>query len=179
MNCPNCDKNINEKSAFCPYCGFNLKQQASSPDVAVDNARKTELAVFDNQNSQFHRRFGWLMFLVALIILGVSLAIYYGLRPKYYDITYNLNYGSQNILDYHNVNEYLGYNHKSYDYRYAGYEVLDLPYPRRSGYVFLGWYTSPDCEKETLFNEHKYQDTRADKDLVLYARWESRSGYYY
>lgn len=163
MKCPNCDNNINEKSAFCPYCGFNLKQQARSPVVTVNNAHKTELAAFDNQNRQFHRRFGWLMFLVALIILGVSLAIYYGLRPHYYDITYNLNYGNQ----------------KSYDYRYAGYEVLDLPYPRRSGYVFLGWYTSPDCEKETLFNEHKYQDTRADKDLVLYARWESRSGYYY
>lgn len=107
MNCPNCDKNINEKSAFCPYCGFNLKQQANSPDVAVDNARKTELAVFDNQNSQFHRRFGWLMFFVAIAILGISLAIYYGLRPHYYDITYYLNCyeyeGDYDILDYHSL----------------------------------------------------------------------------
>ena len=174
MNCPNCDNDINEKSAFCPYCGVNLKQHASSPDVAVDNARKTELAVFDNQNRQFHRRFGWLMFLLALIILGVSLAIYYGLRPHYYDITYYLNYyeGDQDTLDYYNDDEYLGYNHKRYDDQYCGYEVIYFPYPRRSGYVFLGWYTSPDCAKETLFNEHEYQDKRADKDLVLYARWE-------
>lgn len=179
MKCPNCDKNINEKNAFCPYCGFNLKQQASSPVVTVDNAHKTELAVFDKQNRQFHRRFGWLMFFVAIAILGISLAIYYSLCPHYYYITYYLNYGHNDTLDYHNADEYLGYNQQSYDDMYKGFEVLDLPYPRRSCYVFLGWYTSPTCEKETLFNEHEYQDKRADKDLVLYARWEWRSGYYY
>ena len=170
MKCPNCDKNINETSAFCPYCGLNLNQQAASSDVASENANKTELAAFEKQNRQFHRRFGWRMFLVALIILGVSLAIYYGLRPHYYDITYYLD--ESTILDYQNDDRYLDYNHRSYDNWYTGFEIIDLPYPRITGYVFLGWYTSPDCEKETLFNEHEYQDKRADKDLVLYAKWE-------
>ena len=69
-----------------------------------------------------------------------------------YSITYNTN-GGENA----SINP-ISYNIET--------EIIKLKNPRRSGYIFLGWYKTPD------FTDNKIETISCGtSDLILYAKW--------
>ena len=69
-----------------------------------------------------------------------------------YSITYNTN-GGENA----SINP-ISYNIET--------EIIKLKNPRRSGYIFLGWYKTPD------FTDNKVETISCGtSDLILYAKW--------
>ena len=74
-------------------------------------------------------------------------------------VTYNYNYGT---------------TPSTTTYTVSGTSKLSYPsMPSRSGYIFTGWYTEPECKNFYNFSGHIYSD------MTLYAGWmETKTGYY-
>ena len=50
----------------------------------------------------------------------------------------------------------------------AGEKVTAIEEPKKDGYTFTGWYTSPNCEEDELYNF----DSAVTSNLTLYAGFE-------
>ena len=46
--------------------------------------------------------------------------------------------------------------------------IVNLPNPNRENYIFEGWYTTEDFQKDTLVKNN----IKLEKDITLYAKWD-------
>ncbi len=64
-----------------------------------------------------------------------------------------------------------GVNHPDTDPPLTGTDTIAVPDdPTRTGYVFSGWYTDPDCTDGNEF-DFSANDGTVDEDTTIYAKW--------
>lgn len=79
-----------------------------------------------------------------------------------------LNYGQYTITYVLNG----GKNNSSNPSTYLTTETIELKKPTRSGYTFVGWFTSPQFEENTQLTQI---DAGAAGNITLYAKWSQNS----
>lgn len=94
--------------------------------------------------------------LVGLLVLGLSVPQQAEAKDASYKIVYKLNGGKLT---------------GSYPKTYVHGKAVKLPTPKRTGYVFIGWYTS---KKFACANAVDKISKKAMGKRVLYARWKKR-----
>ena len=153
--CPNCGALVSDDDAFCITCGTNLKESITveqSDDNSEYNENNWDNETEKNYNKK--RKIIGITSAVALLLVAVIISIVVFRKPgTEHTITFDSMGGSEcaSIVT-------------------KGKEVLSLPIPQRSGYIFEGWYTQKNAKGSQLFSTD-YQSSLLTSDQHYYANW--------
>lgn len=153
--CPNCGALVSDDDAFCITCGTNLKESITaeqSDDNSEYNENNRDNETEKNYNKK--RKIIGITSAVALLLVAVIISIVVFRKPgTEHTITFDAMGGSEcaSIVT-------------------KGKEVLSLPIPQRSGYIFEGWYTQKNAKGSQLFSTD-YQSSLLTSDQHYYANW--------